>query len=509
LARHATVLMWSTADRRRVFITSAEDDATYMIDAEHLDVTGRWPVGDFAGTVSADGTLFALGSQEGDVRVLDLKSGHVRTFGRHDASVLRMRFTADGRTLVTSGADGTVMVWDVDHGEAREVLSGHARGLVWGMAVSPDGRTAYSVGEDQRAFVWDITGDRSLVRPFVAERPFDLGDSEELLPRGLAVSPDGRTLAIGHSDGTVDLLDARTLARRDGVRALRGFVGAIAFSPDGRLLAAAGERGELTLWDTRSLRPMGRLEGQLNISQALAFSPDGALLAAAELSVSSPDRTLSKPGTVRVWDVRRRTPTRVRFVADSPSIAFSPNGRLLAAAGNDRPTEVRDPRSGRLIASLPTPGDGRSVAFSPDGRLIATGHFDGTARLWSTATWKPVGQPFNAHDGQRVLWMGFTAGASMLATAGQDGTTTLFDVATQSPVGPHVTVEPDSYLAAALAPDGRTLFVVSDQRAALRLNLSPAAWNRHACRIAGRELTPPEWADALPGEPYRAICRAR
>ena len=72
-----------------------------------------------------------------------------------------------------------------------------------------------------------------------------------------------------------------------------------------------------------------------------------------------------------------------------------------------------------------------------------------------------------------------------------------------------MTVVPDSYLAAALAPDGRTLFVVSDQRAALRWNLSPEAWKRQACRVAGRELTPLEWADALPGEPYREICRAR
>ena len=509
LGRHASVLMWSTADRRRVFVTSAEDDVTYMIDAERLHVIGRWPVGDFAGTVSADGTRFALGSQEGDVRVLDLKSGHVRTFGRHDASVLRMRFTAAGRTLVTSGADGTVIVWDVARGAAHEMLSGHARGLVWGMAVSPDGRTAYSVGEDQRAFVWDLTGDQSLVRPFAAERPFDLGADQELFPRGLAVSPDGRTLAVGHSDGTVDLLDARTLTRRHRVRALRGFVGAVAFSPNGHLIAVTGQRGELTLWDARSLRPVGRLEGQHNLSQALAFSPNGALLAAGELGVNSPDREVSERGTVRVWDVRRRTQARVRFAADSPSIAFSPNGRLLAAAGIERPTEVRDPRNGRLIVRLPTPGDGRSVAFSPDGRLMATGHYDGTAQLWSTTTWKPVGKPFTAHDGQRVLWMGFTAGASMLATAGQDGTAALFDVATHSPIGQRLTVEPDSYLAAALAPDGQTLFVVSDQRAALRWNLSPDAWKRHACRIAGRELTALEWVDALPREPYREICRAR
>jgi WD40 repeat protein len=61
------------------------------------------------------------------------------------------------------------------------------------------------------------------------------------------------------------------------------------------------------------------------------------------------------------------------------------------------------------------------VAFSPDGRSIVTGHYDGTAQLWSTKTWKPIGRPLEGHDDNRVLWMGFTRDGTMLATAGQDG----------------------------------------------------------------------------------------
>ena len=65
----------------------------------------RWPVGDLVGSVSPDGRLFALGSEGGEVRLLDLRSGRIRPFhGRHAAAVRRMRFTPDGRTLVTSGA---------------------------------------------------------------------------------------------------------------------------------------------------------------------------------------------------------------------------------------------------------------------------------------------------------------------------------------------------------------------------------------------------------------------
>ena len=100
----------------------------------------------------------------------------------------------------------------------------------------------------------------------------------------LALSPDGRTLARTHDDGTVELIDTRTLRRRGLVRALRGFAAAVDFSPDGRLLAVSGEGGQVTLWDARTLRPAGpELRGLRTTSQALAFSPDGELLAVGEL----------------------------------------------------------------------------------------------------------------------------------------------------------------------------------------------------------------------------------
>jgi WD40 repeat protein len=215
----------------------------------------------------------------------------------------------------------------------------------------------YSAGHDERAFAWDLTGDRSLVRPFAVARPF-VPDDGDTLPRGLALSLDGRTLAIGHSNGMVDLLDAQTLRRRRSLRALRGFVGAIAYSHDGRLLAVAGQRGHVTLSDARTLRPAGKLSGLRSSAQTLAFSPDDRRLAAAEMGTERvPGNPSSITGaSVREWDVRVRAPTTVRFETASPSLAYSPDGTLLAAAAITRPTEVRDARSGRLVATLPTPG---------------------------------------------------------------------------------------------------------------------------------------------------------
>jgi WD40 repeat protein len=259
------------------------------------------------------------------------------------------------------------------------------------------------------------------------------------------------------------------------------------------------------LWDARTLQPAGRLAGQHTTSQALAFSPDGALLAASE--VGTDNGAGYTGGSVRVWDVRRRAPTAFRAAAGTGSITFSPDRRRLAMA-MDASTEVRDARTGRLVATLRTVAAHRSVAFSPDGRRIATGLFDGTVQLWSTRNWKPIGRPIEGHDDNRVLWMGFTPDGTMLATAGQDGTLELVDVARQARIGVPLSVEADSYLAATLSPDGRSLFSASAGRAALRWTIDPQAWKRHACRVAGRAFTLREWEEALPGRPYRSICRS-
>ena len=509
VGRHSALGMSATADRQRLFLTSQTDNETSMIDAGSLRPLQRWPVGDIGGAVSANGSVFALGSREGDVRLLDLRSGRLRRFqGPHEGSVDAMRFTPDGRTLVTSGADGALIEWDVASGEIRETLSGHAKGNLYGLAVSPDGRTLYSGGHDERSFAWDLTGDRSLVRPFALARPF-VPDDGDVLPRGLTLSPDGRTLALGHSDGTVDFLDAQTLRRRRSLRALRGFVGAIAYSPDGRLLAVAGQRGQVTLWDARTLRPAGELSGLRTAVLTLAFSPDSRRLAVAEIGTEQDegDASSTTGASVRLWDVPRRAPTGVRFETASPSLTFSPDGSLLAAAAIWRPTEVRDAHTGRLVARLPTPDYGRSVAFSPNGALLATGHYDGTGQLWSTETWKPVGRPLEGHNERRFLWMEFTADGTMLASAGQDGGVALWDVKTQNPIGPSLPIEPDSYIAADLSAGGARLFAASLTQRAVRWDIAPDAWKQHACRVAGRELTQQEWTDALPRQPYRTVCQ--
>ena len=208
---------------------------TYVVDAATLRVRRRIPVGGSARGLSPDGRSAALGGFDGSVAILDLRTGERRTLaGRHEDRVRALAFSADGRTLATTAGDGRVLIRDLRSGEVRETLTGQT-GAINSLKFSDDGHTLYTAGLDGRIIAWDIAGDRRLARPFRA------GDQNSGYPPPLAISPSGRTVAAGLSDGRVRLHDARTLRR---LRDLPGIedrpVSVVEFSPDGRSIAVTG-----------------------------------------------------------------------------------------------------------------------------------------------------------------------------------------------------------------------------------------------------------------------------
>src|SRR5262249_44358233 len=168
----------------------------------------------------------------------------------------------------------------------------------------------------------------------------------------------------------------------------------VAFSPDGHTLAAAGlGQQSIRLWNVKTRRVTRSLPGLG--ATALAYSRDGRTLAVAEgegaVSEQSAAIHLLDPVTGRQLAV---LPDGFRFVT---SVTFSPDGRLLAAGGvvggaqitqQHGLTRVWDTTTHALVATLPIAGASvvNSVAFSPDGRLLASAGNSSKATLWDTAT---------------------------------------------------------------------------------------------------------------------------
>jgi WD40 repeat protein len=464
-------------------------DGNFVVDAATLRVRRRIPGGASSTGVSPDGQRAALGGEDGSVAILDLRTGERRTLrGRHEDRVRALAFSADGRTLATTAGDGRVLVWDLRSGEVRETLTGHT-GAVNTLEVSGDGHTLYTAGLDGRVIVWDIVGDRRLARPFRA------GGQNSGYPPPLAISPSGRTVAAGLPDGGVRLHDARTLRR---LRELPGIedrpVAAVEFSPGGRSIAVTGLAGTVELRDAatgRRMRPPLRLGAP---AQAMAFSPDGGRLAVADIE-----------GNLRLLDLRsgkvRRAPRLGGFTAH---LAYDPDGRMLAIGLAERGTELRDGRSLQLVARLPHSAgeDGGWVRFSPDGRLLAvtSSHY---TQLWDVAKRRRIGPPLRGHEGL-VFTSEFSPDGRTLATSGSDGSVILWDVESRRSLGKL----PGrlGQISSRFTPDGQRLFVLHELGAAQRWEVGPDAWSKHACRVAGRELTRAEWDELVPDQDYRAVC---
>ncbi|NTU78885.1 MAG: WD40 repeat domain-containing protein [Chloroflexales bacterium] len=300
------------------------------------------------------------------------------------------------------------------------------------IAFSPDGSRLVTCSPDLGAALIDrATGHVLLTLPGA----FTASDG---MMADVAFSPNGTLLVtadIVHpgppdmplptpNDATVRLWDAATGAE---VRAFPGQergVSRVAFSPDNTLLAVAVADGtwSVKLLDVATGAAVRTLKAPMPITD-LAFSPDGALLA-----------TSSVDGVVTLWDVAsgtvRRSIAGPAIENEDPGsrIAFSPNGATLAVAGS-KIIQLRDVATGALLHTLEGHGDQVWwAAFSPDGRLLATASDDKTVRLWDVAT----GVAVRVLEGHAwwVRGVAFSPDGTALASASFDGTVKLWDVTT-------------------------------------------------------------------------------
>ena len=159
-------------------------------------------------------------------------------------------------------------------------------------------------------------------------------------------------------------------------------VTAVAFSPDRRYLASGGLDGVVKVWELPT-----RLE-------RCSFTAKGGSIAGVALDAKT-DRlaSVTKDGVVQVWEIRSGTElvSLSKRTAGPNSVAFSPDGKLLAVAGPTGAT-IHDAQ-GKEIASFNGHGSAvLAVAFSPDGRRVVSSGVDGTARVWECPSGKELDQ---------------------------------------------------------------------------------------------------------------------
>lgn len=188
------------------------------------------------------------------------------------------------------------------------------------------------------------------------------------------------------------------------VEAHRRAVWCVVISPDGRMLASGSGDG-LRVWDLSTIKERIAIKGEVQGSQSIAFSVDSELLAVQGLIRENPAQRMN------IWEVKTGK-LRATIALSEPyarHVVFGPDGKTLAIALTDGLAEANEHKvlklidvdTGKETASLKA-HEGEtitSLAFSPDGRLLATGGFDRRIRLWDTAS----GKLLNKLEGHKVL----------------------------------------------------------------------------------------------------------
>jgi WD40 repeat protein len=408
-----------------------------------------------AAAAKAPGPPPAPADRDGDRLPVGVLARLGTTNWRHSGAVTGIAFSPDGARVLTSGwTDGSVRVWETATGrECLRIQTGAAQ--VIALALAPGGKVVASAGFDQnpegpgKVALWDCATGRRLVQ---IER-------KGWRPKAVGFAPDGKTLATAADDGSVHIWEAATGKECRRIQAHDPTAHAVVFADGGRVLASS-TGNTVQLWDPATGRELRRLEaGDYRDLDHLAVSPDGQTLAA--VAQYSPPAGRGEKRVV-VWDVATGK-RRVHFVPPSEgrafvggAAAFSPDGRVLAASGNDGTITFWDLATGKERLRIRGTSDQIwHLAFSPDGKTLAGSVFGKAVCLWDTATGRERPERTEGHRSE-IIHVAFTANGKELATASNDGTVRLWEV----PAGrQRVLLGQDSSLAGALAlsPDGKTV----------------------------------------------------
>jgi WD40 repeat protein len=368
-SQFASAQLWDVATRQRI----------------GLPLTGSGNA-IYAMAFSPDGKILAVGTSVGtELWSATTAIGNPSAILPDSGGVRSVTFSPGGILATGPYDDGTVRRWNVaTHRQVGSTVTTHADIFGGNLTSSPDGGTL-ALGTATGTLLWAAT----------ASHPVGVMLRSATAVRSVAFSSDGKFLAASNLDGT----ELWRVATREQVGVIHyGSSGLSVFSPDGKMLAT-DDGGTIRLWSVATRRAVGSSLTSDSQVDSMAFSPRGSILAAGtqagtevwdlasrqpagvllpsssevESVAFSPDGTVLAAGTgtgVQLWDVATRQqigPLLTATPEQGPESTSTAPGGLQTARPSDYATEVS------------------SVAFSPDGKTLAAGLANGPTQLWNVA----------------------------------------------------------------------------------------------------------------------------
>ena len=377
----------------RVWDLNTTDDHKAMTDAKE----SLWAV-----AISPDGKRLAAAGADKKIRIYHPETGKLETTLDAGAAMTALAFLPDSNRLVAGGGDKVAKVWDVPGNKILKELPGHALAVL-AVAASDDGKLVVTGSADATVRGFDPESGKELWK-FPARKAVC----------GVSIRKGNKNVAVGLADGTLAILDLSGATPKElaAQGAHTAGTSCVAFSSDGNRLASVGGDGAIRVWsvgDNAVLTQLVKFDGQATPMSSTGFSP------LSTVAFSTDGRFVAASGAdavVRVWDIQTKSEVRgLRGHTDwVTSVAFTPDGRFLASVAAEKDNTVRvfelpaldtaSAAGGHMLAV-------NAVAVSPNGKFVATAGTDQTIKIWDIATGKEVGTLIgNADTPFAITFMG-------------------------------------------------------------------------------------------------------
>ncbi len=440
----------------------------------NLKLTGTLTVSDF----SSDGKQFAAGSEAGTVTVWNLATGKIDSSGRHRGEVFAIRFSPNGRIVISGGADNYAVGFDTQIGE--EVFRLLHSDWVKDIEFAPGGTWFTTASDDARVRVWDLSSGKERLIMFQDSSLADVSISAD--EKWIVTTGDDKTARVWSSYTGVEMFQIPL--KSNGL--------ALGFSNDGHYLVSCDGDGNISVWDISSLAaPLNYIQFD-KLTWISKFTPSSESLIAASGNrvwvlntedlpnlkshaagnsvlefkgdiyglVLSPDSQRIGISTYSdeymIYHLRARIPTRISPSGQAHALAFSSDDSLFITGTNSNEgiVETWDVKTGTLIDSVKVGGPVLSIAASTTG--VAVGITDKIVLL-DTYAQQQTGELEALGDNQYVA---FSQDGSMLASAKSSGQIEIWKLVNGT-FEKQKTVNKEQPYAIAFNPEGNVLAVAT------------------------------------------------
>jgi len=422
------------------FVAAGDESKLFVWDPQKCcEPIATWPMNDRVRALAfamISGREYVATATGNEVNFWDITNGKMEASlklkiptGDESVRLLSLAVSPNNAALAVGSDDGNVTVWDLkthemkfhacSYGDPKTnersvcVEAGNGNTDIRGIAFTTDGKMLITGSSDNRAWLWDAeTGE------LLARSPDSNEGGHLNTIAGVAVNPQNGRVATVSWDNTVrvwDLVKGDTWAfeRVDTLAGHSNSVWAAAYSPDGKSLATGSSDKTVILWKVDQVNqigtPLAKMDGEV---WALATSPNGKQFAAGD-----------EAGNIRIWNFDGRTLSKDKTFKHADGVltlAYSHDNKWLASAGYDKTIRVWDAQTGQEAWRIENAHEDQiwSLMFSPDDKILASASFDKTAKLWDTNTRKQVGKSL-PHD-KSVYALTFNQDGTQLFVAGYE-----------------------------------------------------------------------------------------